>query len=77
MVSKAKKMTNLKYLIAALTDQIDDGGASRECVVYYNIACPYGCGDPRAHCFGRLDLVGHRDTCVACKEEWLESEVDE
>lgn len=69
-------MTNLEYLIAALTGQIDDGGASEEAAIYYNIDCPYFHGDPRAHCRG-LDCENiTREVCVACKAEWLESEVD-
>lgn len=73
----ARRMTNQEYLIAALTDQIDDGGASREAVVYYSIGCPYRIGDPKAYCFGNAELAGDRVACVACREEWLESEVDE
>lgn len=67
-------MTNREYLIAALTDQIDDGGASEEAAVYYNINCPYYDGDSRCHCSGKEI---NRETCVACKFEWLDSEVDE
>lgn len=67
-------MKNREYIIAALTNQIDDGGASEEATIYYNIACPYYDGDPRCHCRnGEIN----RDTCVACKSEWLDSEVDE
>ena len=40
-------ITNLDYIIAALKDEIDDGGASREAVVYYNIACPIRSGPSR------------------------------
>lgn len=66
-------MTNREYLIAALTDQIDDGCASEEAAIYYNIACPYYANDPRSKCrYRELD----RETCVACKWEWLDSEVD-
>ena len=68
-------MTNLEYLIAALTGGIDDGGASEEAAIYYNINCPYYDGDERCHCKGTLDIT--REMCVACKAEWLESEVDE
>ena len=35
------KPTNRDYLIAALADRIDDGGASYESVAEYNINCPY------------------------------------
>lgn len=76
-MNKARSMTNQEYMIAALTGQIDDDGVGREAVIYYNIGCPYRIGDPRAHCFGTFELAGDRAACVACKEEWLESEVDE
>ena len=68
-------MTNLEYLIAALTGKIDDGGASEEAAIYYNVKCPYYECDERCNCKGTLDLT--REMCVACKAEWLESEVDE
>ena len=67
-------MTNREYIIAALTDEFDDMGATEESVVYYNIKCPYNTGDKRAHC--RNDEI-NREVCVACKFEWLDSEVDE
>lgn len=63
-------MTNREYLIAALTDQIDDGGVSEEAAIYYNIACPYYDGDPRCHC-NKAEI--NRETCVVCKLEWLQS----
>lgn len=67
-------MTNQEYLIAALNDEFDDCGASWESVVYYNIRCPYYDGDPRCKC---TVAEINRETCVDCKREWLESEVDE
>lgn len=83
-------MTNQEYIIAALTDQIDDGSASWEACVHYNINCPYCEGDRRCHCYpeeyrdGTVDRVAFKDIkeatrelCVECKAEWLESEVDE
>ena len=83
-------MTNLEYMIASLTDQFDDGGASYEATLYYNVACPYFAGDRRCHCYpeeyrnGTAETVKFkdikdpdRDLCVACKHEWLNSEVDE
>lgn len=83
-------MTNQEYIIAALTDQIDDGGATWEACVHYNINCPYFEGDRRCHCYpeeyrdGTVDRVAFKDKkeatrelCVECKAEWLESEVDE
>ncbi len=83
-------MTNQEMLIAALTDQIDDGGASWEAWIHYYINCPYFSGDRRCHCYpdefrnGTVDKVAYedrkettRELCVGCKAEWLESEVDE
>ena len=35
------KATNKDYLIAVLTDSIDDGGASYESMAEYDIGCPY------------------------------------
>lgn len=58
-------MTNKEYIIKGLS------GESYEVIVHYYIKCPYRCGDKRAHCNN-----GSKDGCVACKKEWLESEVD-
>lgn len=77
-------MTNREYMINLLLDglesrlnrvSIDDGGASEEAMIYYNIKCPYYEGDKRAYC--RKDLVPSREVCVDCKAHWLEQEVDE
>lgn len=83
-------MTNQEYIIAVLTDQIDDCGESREACVYYHISCPYHLGDRRCMCYsdeyreGKIqgDMLKDRkeitrELCVECKEKWLESEVDE
>jgi hypothetical protein len=69
-------MTNREYLIAQLSnpDWIDDDGSSYEATVYYSVACPYNYTDPRALCRG---CENDRDTCSACKEQWLDAEVDE
>lgn len=69
-------MTNREYMIALLTDAdfIDDGRASEEAMIFYNINCPYFYGDERCHCNDR-EIT--RDLCVACKSEWLDNEVDE
>lgn len=66
-------MTNLEYLLKALQDEIDDGGASFEAAVYYNIACPYIdiCMD--MPCIGK-DKEPSRKLCVECKMKWLEEE---
>ena len=66
-------MTNLEYLVAALTDEIDDGGASYEAALFYNIACPYHQGDMRCHC-GITGYSTSRELCFGCKDEWLNSE---
>lgn len=68
-------MTNKQYLIDALNDEIDDGGAARESIVNYHIKCPYFAGDKRALCRG--NTCPSRELCVECKEKWLESEVDQ
>lgn len=69
-------MTNQEYLIAALNDEIDDGGASWEAVIHYNIACPYTLGDKRALCRSHTTRMS-RETCVQCKEAWLNAQMDE
>lgn len=72
------EITNRQYLIEQLTDAdfIDDGGASYEATIYYNIACPYFCVDERALCYGKeIDKV-NREMCFKCKEKWLDSEID-
>lgn len=70
-------MTNREYMIAQLSDDnfIDDGGASWEAMIYYNINCPYIIFDNRAHC--HPDRIAVRDMCVSCKSEWLDMEVDQ
>ena len=72
-------MTNREILIHVLensdSDYFDDGGATEEAVIYYNIGCPYFCGDSRCHCGESLTI--NREMCSACKYEWLDMEVDE
>ena len=79
-------MTNREYMINLLLDglesrlnrvSIDDGGASEEAMIYYNINCPYYAGDKRAYCRKEGSLVSSREVCVDCKAHWLEQEVDE
>lgn len=72
-------MTNREYMITLLSDDdaFDDGGASYEAMVHYNVGCPYLYGDSRAHCNGEEDSYINRDNCYHCKQEWLDSEVDE
>lgn len=66
--------TNKDYLIATLTESIDDGGASYESVVRYNIDCPYiynsDCLNHREN--NKYDTPEYRDACIRCKTEWLE-----
>lgn len=70
-------MTNKEYMITLLSNPnfIDDGGASYEAMIYYNVNCPYYDGDKRALC--HEDYAINRETCVECKEKWLDSELDE
>lgn len=65
-------MTNLQYLIACLTDQIDDGGASFEAAVHYHIACPHFLCDENLPC---EDQEPSRKVCYPCKVAWLNAEV--
>lgn len=76
-------MTNRERMINLLLDGLDkelerfvsdDGGASEEVMVYYNINCPYFDGDPRCHCSHTISPT--REVCSACKAEWLDSEKD-
>lgn len=75
-------MTNREYMAKQLADPdwIDDGGASYDSMVDYNIACPYFVGDRRGHC-RRNGLSEYTPPplyrCRDCKLEWLEAEVDE
>lgn len=68
-------MTNREYMIALLKNWafVDDGGASYEAMVYYNVACPYAVGDKRAVC---REKPMDRENCYRCKEAWLDDEVD-
>ena len=78
-------MTNREYIINLLLDgleneadfkrvSIDDGFASYEAMVYYNIECPYYVGDERCHC-NSYEL--QREIGYGCKENWLNSEVEQ
>lgn len=71
-------MTNREYIIALLNDKycIDDDGASYESVVCDSINCPYFTGDERAICM-REDKPIDDQMCFECKENWLNSEVQE
>lgn len=84
-------MTNLNHMLNLLMDisdynedaepferiNIDDGGASEEAMVYYNIECPYRSGDDRCHCKDlKVTEKISRKMCSDCKYEWLLQEVD-
>ena len=68
-------MTNREYLIEQLKDEcfIDDGGASYEAAIFYNIACPH-----ERLCIS-LDVcvIPPRELCFECKNNWLNRNVDE
>ena len=70
-------MTNRELLIGILSDEdfIDDGGATEESVIHYNIDCPYYSWDERCPCKNDEELT--REKCVECKRKWLDQEVDE
>lgn len=70
-------MTNREYMIGLLSSRgfVDDGGASYEAMIFYNVECPYYSVDGRGHC--SPDGKNQQGKLFACKEEWLDSEVDE
>lgn len=72
------KPTNRDYLIAALTDSIDDGGASYESVAEYDINCPYisGADCLNEHEGNEYGKAEYREGCVRCKLAWLDREYD-
>lgn len=89
-MSENEKITNAEYMINLLLDllhyngielnnfDIDDGGASEESMIYYNIACPYFFGDERAECKNNGPFeTATREQCFKCKYDWLTNEVDE
>ena len=72
------KPTNKDYLIAALTDSIDDGGASYESVAEYDIRCPYVRNSDclNHHENNKYDSKEYRECCVRCKLAWLDRGYD-
>ena len=69
--------TNRDYLIAALTDSIDDGGASYESVAEYNIDCPYHSNDClNEHEENVCGTAAYREGCLRCKLSWLNRKYD-
>lgn len=72
------KTTNKDYIIAALTDDIDDGGSSYVSVAEYQIDCPYTW---YKDCLNHIkdtefDTKEYKQNCVKCKLAWLEREYD-
>lgn len=68
------KPTNRDYLIATLTDSIDDGGASYESVAEYDINCPYRSSADclNEHEKNEYGTASYNEGCVRCKIAWLE-----
>lgn len=73
-----RNATNKDYLIAALTDDIDDCGASYEAVARYAIECPYNRNSDclNDHEGNKYDTEEYREGCVRCKMAWLERQYD-
>ena len=70
------KPTNRDYLIAALTDSIDEGDAFYVSTAGFNLSCPYV---RFADCLNRhennkYDSKEYREGCVRCKVAWLDRE---
>ena len=72
-----RRATNRDYLVAVLTDSIDDGGASCESMARYNISCPYTTSDClNEHEGNEYGTKEFDDACVRCKLAWLDREYD-
>lgn len=72
------KPTNKDYLITALTDSIDDGGASYESLAEYDIDCPYV---SNADCLNEYEgneygTKEYKEGCIKCKLAWLDRGYD-
>ena len=71
--------SNRDYLIAALAEEIDDGGASHESVARYHLECPYYYGGNNClneHEQNQYGTADYRQGCVRCKMSWLLREFD-
>lgn len=75
-------MKNKDVLVAALNDEIDDGGTALKETIDYLIRCPYMYSYSLIHyehghplCADQ-DGLASRDRCAACIEEWLNTEVN-
>ena len=87
-MKKDGTITNAEYMISVLRNILEDekievhplvhdDWASKEAMVYYNIACPYYVGDKRAECKNNgLLETATREQCFKCKYNWLTNEVD-
>lgn len=73
-----KRSTNKDYMIAALTDSIDDGGAAYESAVEYNIDCPYHSHSDclNEHEGNEYGTAAYSAGCIRCKLSWLNREYD-
>lgn len=72
------KPTNRDYLIAVLTDSIDDGAASYESLAEYDIDCPYTTDSDciNHHENNEYDTKEFKKGCIRCKLAWLDREYD-
>lgn len=72
------KPTNKDWPITALTDNIDDGGASFDSMAEYNFDCPYmRTSDCYNEHFGNVyGTKEYKEGCVKCKTAWLERAYD-
>ena len=70
--------TNRDYLVAVLADVIDDGGASCESVVKYDINCPYISDSDclNEHEGNEYGTKEYKEGCVRCKLAWLDRDYD-
>jgi hypothetical protein len=73
-----EKATNKDYMIAALADEIDDGGATFDSMVEYNIDCPYTRNSDcyNEHFGNEYGTKEYKEGCVKCKTAWLERAYD-
>ena len=73
-----KNPTNRDYMIEALTESVDDGGATYECAAEYHINCPYSHSSDclNDHEGNEYDTKEYKNGCVRCKLAWLERQFD-
>lgn len=70
-------MTNREYMIVLLSnkDFIGEDNEKYKKMVRENIDCPYHGEGTMALCMG--GYIINNETCFKCKNQWLDSEVDE